>query len=190
MKSLLLPALFLAAFSTCAAPSRDSFNIASVEAPGRLERVTLNDAHIELSLPQAWQSKPEFHERTGSMMFLFHRKAVYDSQGRRVVPSLGVLVEDVPDGVDLVEYSTAKRTQASQRDMSSIKLAWASAEGPGSLCYVAEYLDPGGISHKAYLFHTLSTGKGVQIIIDGTESVFNMLDPEYRLIIGRLRYID
>jgi hypothetical protein len=28
---------------------------------------------------------------------------------------------------------------------------------------------------------------GAQVIIDGTESVFDMLDPEYRLILGQLR---
>jgi hypothetical protein len=110
VKTLFVLFFFLAAFSACAASSHDSFNIASVESPGRLETVALDSAHIELSLPRAWQSKPEFHENQGSTMCLFLRQAIYDSQG-------------------------------------------------------------------------------AQVIIAGTESVFDMLDPEYKLILGQLRYL-
>jgi len=188
MKLLLVPLLFLAVFSTCSAPSYDSFNIASIETPGTLETITLDSAHIEISLPRAWQRKPEIYEKPGVTMYHFRRQTVYDSEARRIIPNLAVFAEEVPRGVDLIEYSVAKRTEAAYRDMSSVKLAWATPGDPGSLCYLAQYDDPAGIAHKVYLVHALVNGKGIQIIIDGTESVFDMLDPEYRLILGRLRF--
>jgi hypothetical protein len=53
----------------------------------------------------------------------------------------------------------------------------------------ARYDNPMGIAHKIYLVHALAEGKGIQILIDGTESVFEMLAPEYKLILGRLRFM-
>jgi hypothetical protein len=189
MKSILVPFLLLAALSGCSAPSHDSFNIASIESPGTLETITLDSAHVEISLPRAWQRKPEVYEKPGLTMYHFRRQAVYDAAARRIIPNLAVFAERVPRGVDLVEYSVTKRTQSIYRDMYAFELERATPGNPGSLCYLAQYDDPSGIAHKVYLVHSLVEGKGIQIIIDGTESVFDMLDPEYRLILGRLRFV-
>lgn len=188
MKSFFMLFFFLAAFSRCAAPSHESFNIASIETPGPLETIALDSAHVVISLPRAWQTRPDIHEKSGAIMYHFRRQAVYDSQGRRIIPNLAVFAEQVPKGIDLVEYSVGKRTQAAYTEMSSMKIAWLTAGDPGSLCYLARYDDPAGIAHKVYFVHSLVEGKGIQVIIDGTESVFEMLDPEYKLILGRLRF--
>jgi hypothetical protein len=189
MRSILVSLFLLVLLPMCSAPSHDSFKIASIETPGTLERIALDSAYVEISLPRAWQKKPETYEKPGSAMYHFRRQAVYDDAARHIIPNLAVFSETVPRGVDLIQYSVTKRTQAAYRDLSSVKLAWATPGNPGVLCYLAQYDDPSGIAHKVYLVHSLVNGKGIQIIIDGTESVFDMLDPEYRLILGQLRFM-
>lgn len=189
MKAILVSLFILTLLSACSSPPHDSFTIASVEAPGALEKMTLDSAYVEISLPRAWQTKPEINEIQGLAMYHFRRQAIYDDKARCIIPNLAVISEDVPQGVGLIEYSVTKRTQAPYRDLSSVKLAWATPGNPGALCYLAQYNDPKGLAHKMYVVHSLMHGKGIQIIIDGTESVFDMLDPEYKLIIKTLRFV-
>ena len=189
MKSILVSLFLLALLSACSAPSRDSFNIASIESPGALETITLDSAHVELSLPGAWQRKPEVYEKPGMTMYHFRRQAVYDSAARRIIPNLAIFVEEVPRGINIIQYYVTNRSLASYRDLSFVKFAWVTPENRDALCSLAQYDDPSGIAHKVYIVHSLVRGKGIQIIIDGTESVFDMLDPEYKLILGRLRFM-
>jgi hypothetical protein len=181
--------LLLALLSACAAPSRDSFKIASIEKPGTLQTIPLDSARIVISLPQTWQGKPDIYEKPGVTMYQFRRQVVYDSLGRGIIPNLAVFAEKVPPGIDLVEYSVNKRIQKSLRELSSVKFAWATPGEFGLICYLAEYDDPAGIPHTIYVAYSLVRGTGIQVIIDGTTSVFDMLDPEYKLILNRLQFM-
>jgi hypothetical protein len=188
VKHLFIPLFLLPFLAACAAPSQDSFKIASGEHPGQLHVIPLDSAGVVISLPEAWQAKPEIVQKPGATMYHFRRQAVYDSRGVWIIPNLAGFTENVPPGIDLVEYSVTKRTQQPYSDMRSMKLAWAVPGELGMLCYLAQYDDAAGLAHKVYLVHAMACrGRGIQIVIDGTESVFDMLDPEYKLIINGVR---
>lgn len=186
MKSVLLAALIIVTLTSYSAAFQESFDNSSSENTTDLNKVELESGRIEIWLPESWNNQPEKREDPGVTIYHFRRHPVNDGSKRRIIPNLAVLAEDIEEDIGLVEYSVSKRTQLPYRGLSSMELAWMTPGSPGVLCYLAEYDAPSGMKHKLYIIHSLIKGRGIQIIIDGTKSVFDMLDSEYKIILDRL----
>jgi hypothetical protein len=99
------------------------------------------------------------------------------------------MIESVPDGQDLVEYSISKRMNLPIKILKVIapeKREFGDVEGIG---YLATYDDPSGLPHEVYVVHAVIKNRGIQVIIDGTASVFDKLDSEYRSILRSFKLL-
>jgi hypothetical protein len=151
--------------------------------------VQLPEAGLSVSLPATWDSNPQVRQRPGHTMYQFRRSPIIDSSGRNIIPNFAVMIDNVPDSQDLVEYSIAKRMKLPMKVLQVIapdKNEFGYVEGIG---YLASYDDPPGLTHKIYVVHAIIKGKGIQVIIDGTDSVFDDLDSEYKSILKSFKLL-
>jgi hypothetical protein len=145
--------------------------------------VQLPEAGLSVSLPAAWDSNPQIHQRPGQTMYQFRRSPITDSAGRNIIPNFMMMIESVADDQGLIEYSILKRRNLPIKVLQVIapeNKEFGDVDGIG---YLARYDDSPGLTHKVYVVHAIIKGKGIEVIIDGTESVFDNLDLEYRLIL-------
>jgi len=160
-----------------------------VEIGSGIHKVTILELKLSFDLPVDWNAVPQIHRKKGQTMYHFRRDPVKDSFGRRIIPNLAVFIEDIPEGLDIVEYSVNLRMRESY---SYLKIVGTKPGQFGELSGVgniATYTEPVGLHHKVVIFQTVHEGKGVQIVIDGTESVFDDLKDEYDFVLQSLRYV-
>ena len=107
----------------------------------------------------------------------------------RVKQFLPVFIEDIPEGVDAIEYAISIRTRESFNQFTDVVYKPGLFGEIGGVTHIATYIDPEQITHRIVLFCTVKENKGVEIIMDGTESVFVDLKDEYDSILQSLKQV-
>ena len=145
--------------------------------------VRIPEAGLSVSLPSTWSSNPEKTERSGRTLYRFQRSPITDPSGQRIIPNFAVVIESVPPDQDVIEYSTEKRLKSPFKVLKVITSENGEFGDVSGIGYIATYNDPPQMVHKVYVVHTIIGDKGIQIFVDGTESVFDTLDSEYKSIL-------
>ncbi len=165
-------------------------------APGADEPITsdprvavIKEAHITVTLPPHWKTTPERVEKNGRLTIKFRRDPLDDRKGRRIMPSVGFVIEPTDPGEDLVEYSMAKRDEAPFKVLETYDAEDGRYGEVGGIGYLTSYMDRGGAMHKGYVLHTIVGEIGIQITLDGTEADFDLLDSEFKAILKSLRVL-
>jgi hypothetical protein len=70
----------------------------------------IKEAQIEIDLPnEEWFLTDKIENKI--TVYWFKRNPIVDNEQKRVIPNIAVLVDDVDEGMDITNYSIAKRTQ-------------------------------------------------------------------------------
>jgi len=152
-------------------------------------RLTIPELKLSLELPAAWNSRPNIHEQDRLVMYHFRRNAIMDGYGRMIIPNLSLFIEDIPEGVDAIEYALSIRMRESFSQFTDVVYKPGFFGEIGGVAHVAAYIDPELIKHRIVLFCTVQENKGVEILMDGTESVFEDLKDEYDSILQSLKQV-
>ncbi|NQT96110.1 MAG: hypothetical protein HQ562_00055 [Candidatus Marinimicrobia bacterium] len=181
MKSISTLIITSILFITCA---KQTTKITSnADGVYKIQEISLN-----ISLNDNWKSDGKLANGpvTG---YNFVHNAISDKQGNLVLPFIGIMFEQVPANTNILMYSMGKRTQLPPMKiievLSSDSKEFQLQTGVG---YLGSYHDSNGVNHKIIVIHMINKTKGVQIIIDGTESVYQLMKKEYKNIINSINF--
>jgi len=178
---------FLLTVSCVPVPSFTEYTFEAMQQGSH--RLTIPELKLSLELPSAWHNRPNIHESDRLVMYHFRRDAIRDAQGRMIIPTTALFIEDIPEGVDAIEYAINVRIRDSFSQFTDVVYKPGFFGEIGGVAHVATYIDPKQIQHRIVLFCTVQEHKGVKIIMDGTESVFDDLKDEYDSILQSLKRV-
>lgn len=128
------------------------------------------------------------NEKIRAAMFSFRREGFMDSSKMIVMPNVTFIFEKVPLNTPLANYTA----ESLKRVPVIIKNKFTAAEGPitikNAVGYVGTYRSPDGKDHTLVLVHALSTGKGMQIVMDITTELSSKVINEFYEILRSVKF--
>jgi hypothetical protein len=147
----------------------------------------IKEAKIKIDLPNKSWSLVDKKSNNDVTVYYFKREFIEDEDGRKIIPNIGVVIEDVEHDLDVVTYSAAKRAKINF-EVSEVysydggKIGFANAIG-----YKGKYNDNRGLAHTIYVVHGVNGNKGFQVICDATTSVADKVADEFLASLKSLR---
>jgi hypothetical protein len=147
----------------------------------------IKEAKIKIDLPNKLWALADKQSNNDVTVYYFKREFIEDEDGRKIIPNIGVVVEDVENDLDVVIYSAAKRAKINF-EVSEVytsdggKIGFANAIG-----YKGKYNDNRGLAHTIYVVHGVNGNKGFQVICDATTSVADKVEGEFLASLKSLR---
>jgi hypothetical protein len=146
---------------------------------GAFAQETIKEAKISMSLPNEKWTLNQKADQNGTQAYIYKREPVIDSLGRRIIPNLAIIVEDIESNLDVVTYSALKRSKTPFK----VSKVFIQGDGPiefkNAIGYLGSYTDNIG-DHTIYMIYLINNKKGVQVICDVVTSLFDKLDPEFQ----------
>lgn len=150
------------------------------------ELVSLDKTKVSFEVPDKWK----LVQRKGSesaALFLCERDAI-EVNGMNVSANFMVLLQKVDH--QKIDKETFHKRALQMPSFSTIKEVPTTENlfqipGKGVL---GRYIDKRGLEHKVYVFDSLIEGdKGIIVVVDGLEKMFDTLDSEYQLILRSIK---
>ncbi len=148
---------------------------------------SIKEAGISINLPNSKWHLTDSEENNSRAVYIFKREAIIDNSNTQIIPNIAVIIEDVDENTDVIEYSIVKRTKT-PFDVSETfihgdgKLNYKNAVG-----YKGTYKDQRSILHTIYVVHAINKNKGIQLILDTTSETFAEIDPEFLAVLKSLK---
>ncbi len=167
-----------------------SSTLPSIEMQEKDGQYTLTDAGFSVDLPSYWNPTQIGVKKKTINGYNYARDPVIDNSGLQVVPFISIMYEKVDNNTDLIFYSVFKRSSLPPFKIDEV-LTGDHEEYPlpFGIGYLGHYYDSMGILHKIFIIHVISNDWGIQIIIDGTASIFEVMKEEYIQIIKSISII-
>jgi len=129
-------------------------------------------------LPDAFERIPAEQLPDGSVLHRFKHEGIVDGSGIVVHPNIAFIITDVPLNTDVVRFS------ASRRRFDVIKMYAPSDPlfDVNAIGHLAEYTDTfegREYKHRIYVLHAVQDSKGIEVVLDSTESVFNKVNGDF-----------
>ncbi len=152
------------------------------------QKIKIKEAGIEFILPNKLWNLTLQDQQNQIFIHQYKREEII-SNGFQVIPNLAIIVEPVPDSMNVIEFSLLKRmsvpfsvleTFISTDDNSPIQFE-------NAIAYKGIYEDKQEIEHTILLVHLINDLKGIQFIIDITSGLYQETEDELLEIIGSIR---
>ncbi len=140
--------------------------------------VFLEEIGWAFTLPDAFEPVPAEVLPDGSVLHRFKHEGIADDSGIVVHPNIAFIIMDVPPDTDPVLFS------ASRRRFDIIKM-YTPADilfDVNAIGYLAEHTDTFDgreYKHRIYVLHAVQDSKGIEVVLDSTESVFNKVNGDF-----------
>ncbi|MHC1682724.1 MAG: hypothetical protein AB6733_07220 [Clostridiaceae bacterium] len=154
----------------------------TVEVNGN--KVTFKEWKFSIELPSdVWEFNPEIYNKTsGFEDFVFQRKEnLVASTGKGYSPSVAVLFYSVPEGTELINFSTILRTQM-EKNFPSIDsmFGYEGTEPKFKIPVLGYYGHLGeGNKYSVYIVHAVKGTVGVQVSFEIIDAVLDKAKPEF-----------
>ena len=146
----------------------------------------IKEANLSLTLPNDKWKFFKSQDANGVQVYLYNREAIKDSSGYNVIPNISVVIENVDKKLDAVTYSIMKRSQVKFK----VDKVFIQKDGiidlKNAVGYRGRYTDKFG-EHTIYVIHAINRGKGIQVIFDVLTTLFDKLDPEFKVTLKSLK---
>jgi ribosomal protein L35AE/L33A len=153
------------------------------------DEIKIEEIQMVFSLTKNWEKSGDKMMNGPLTGYNFIRKPIVDGKGMNVSPFIGIMFEEVPENINILMYSMSKRTQLPPMKiievLSSDSKEYKLKYGVG---YLSTYVDSNGLTHKIIVLHMINSTKGIQMIIDGTESVYDQMKNEYIDIVKSIKF--
>ena len=156
------------------------------------------EAKITLMLPNSqWPALTR--EIIGKrILYSSKRASITDKVGGKVIPNIGIILESIPESIDLETFSAALLGDlqgASIQDMQPLRILnnyhFGGADriipSKNMLGYKATYKDESSIVHSVYVIYIVSNNCGIQVIFDATAELFPECSSEFLKIIRTIQ---
>ena len=157
-----------------------------VGCTGISKQVTVPEIYWSFDLPTAYNQVPVADLGNGVSMYRFKREPIVDASGLAVHPNIGFVIEDVPAGTDPVLFSASKR-RFKVLEVYSPTSGIFSINAIGYLAEYEETIDGKSYLHHIYVLHAVQGAKGIEVILDATQSVFAEVQDEFLSVLKSLR---
>ncbi|MCC6299738.1 MAG: hypothetical protein IT314_10600 [Anaerolineales bacterium] len=157
------------------------------------EKVLFPQLGLSFAFPSSdWDVNPYRHEsKADAEVISFWRKGILDSSGREIVPVLGIVVGEVPEKSDIVEYSAFWRANFPKHQVDDI---FTKDDGlinlPYAIGYKIRYTDQYSIEHTIFLIHAIKEKTSFQISLDSTTEMFPQFEGDFIKILKSIEYIE
>jgi hypothetical protein len=147
----------------------------------------LKEAKLLIDLPNENWFLANKQESNGRIVYFFKREAIEDAEGRKIIPNIGVVIEDVEKDMDAVRYSALKRSAASFEVLEVFTHESGRLKFQNAVGYKGKYVDRYELDHSLYIIHAVNSGKGIQLICDATASVMEKVEGEFKKTLMSIR---
>ncbi len=116
-------------------------------------------------------------------LYLFKREPIKDENGVPIFPNIAIIIENIPENFDAVLYSInvqrriKYKTKTLKYFVPSDSLF--SINAFGTLIEYTEKWRERDVVHKVYQLYSVVGTKGIQVIMDCTDSVFKTVNDEF-----------
>lgn len=166
--------------------------------PKRGEKVNIEEYGFSFQLPsEKWSFRQhEGNETIGKEMYLYKREPIIDSKNRPVIPNIGISFTRVPEDLDVLTYF-ANIKIALHRDLNYNSYIDKDMFNPnnfnlknavghmGTLTYPDD-IYPGDIEHTVVMVHAIHNGIGIQITMDITTELYEVVEEEFKYVLKTL----
>ncbi|MEW6351181.1 MAG: hypothetical protein AB1646_19155 [Thermodesulfobacteriota bacterium] len=185
MRSLVVAvlAIFLAAFTAQAQDSPQAPQPVQTQESFTAHGSTVSYARPD---PEAWNLVSNGTDaKSGAYLLMFKRRPIKDAQGRDIEPVIAIICESVPESVDVIRYSIAKRMQIPFKVNKLMTPQNGDFTHRNSVGFEGEN-QQGRVLHKVLIAHMRHGKVGAQTICDSTDGVYEKVEADMR---GFLRSI-
>lgn len=127
------------------------------------------------------------HKQAPAYLVMFEHEPIKDPKGRDIKPVIGLICESVPDSLDVIKYSIAKRGQMPFKVNKMMTPQDGSFIYRNSVGYEGEY-QRGSVLHKVFVGHLRRAGVGLQVICDSTDGVYDKVEADMRSFLRSLTF--
>lgn len=146
----------------------------------------IDEAKISLLLPNGSWKIADKIDQNEMQAYIYLREPIIDSIGREVISNIAVVVEDVDEETDVINYSILKRLQMSMKVVEMFTHEDGLIDFQNALGYKFKYNDVLG-EHTCYVVYGINNKKGIQIIFDVTTELFDSLDAEFKITLKSIK---
>lgn len=147
----------------------------------------LKEAKVKIDLPNDSWFLADKQENKGMTIYFFKRHPIEDDEGRKIIPNISVIIEDVDKGLDAVAYSAMKRSRVNFEVLEVFTHTNGQIEFQNAVGYKGKYVDTGGLAHTIYVVHGINGKKGLQFICDVTTNILDQVDNEFMATLKSIR---
>jgi hypothetical protein len=126
-------------------------------------------------------------ERSKAYLLAFQRNPIKDAEGRPIEPVIALICESVPESLDVIRYSIAKRGQVPFDVKRVISAQDGSFTHRNSVGYEGEY-KKGSVVHKVLVAHMRHGKAGLQVICDSTDGVYDKVEEDMRSFLRSITF--
>lgn len=137
----------------------------------------INETKLAIEMPNEDWKLADTQTNGDKKVYYFKRTPITDSQNRQVIPNISIIVES-NQGMDVVTYSAMKRIEMPFEVLEVFIPANINMEYENAIGYKGVYDDKFG-AHKIYVIFLNNKKKGLRIICDVTEELFDQVEPEF-----------
>jgi len=117
-------------------------------------------------------------KKSKKYLIMFEHNPIEDSKGRNIKPVIAIICEKVPDSVDAIRYSIAKRVHTPFKVNKMMSHQDGSFTYRNAIGYEGEYKRK--VVHKVLVGHLRHAAVGVQVICDSTDGVYDKVEADMR----------
>lgn len=147
----------------------------------------LKEAKIKIDLPNDSWFLADKQENKAMTVYYFKRQPIEDDDGRKIIPNIAVIIEDVDKDLDAVTYSTLKRSKVNFEVLKVFTHEGGQIGFQNAVGYKGKYVDQGGLDHTIYIIHGINEKKGIQFICDVTTNILDKVESEFLVTLKSIR---
>jgi hypothetical protein len=147
----------------------------------------LKEAKIKIDLPNDSWFLADKQETKGMTVYYFKRKPIEDNEGRKIIPNISVIIEDVDRDLDAVTYSAMKRSKVNFKVLEVFTHESGTIKYENAIGYKGSYVDKNELDHTIYIVHGINGKKGLQFICDVTTNILDQVDNEFLTTLKSIR---
>jgi len=125
--------------------------------------------------------------RSKAYLLMFKRNPIKDAEGRPIEPVMAIICEEVPESLDVIRYSIAKRAQIPFDVNRLMTPQDGSFTHKNSVGFEGEY-KRGSVVHKVLVAHMRHGEVGLQVICDSTDGVYDKVEEDMRTFLRSLTF--
>ncbi|HBH25757.1 MAG TPA: hypothetical protein DDY13_20375 [Cytophagales bacterium] len=142
---------------------------------GQTTKIEGTKLHITMPNPE-WELT-NTQENGDILVYYFKRTPIIDSQQRKVIPNISIIVEE-NDGLDVVTYSIMKRNSMPFDVTDTFIPKDIEMKYKNAIIYRGSYNDEHG-KHQLYVVFVNNGKTGLRVICDVLDELFEHVEPEF-----------
>jgi len=189
-KLVILTVVFLAGIGLCSILQPGTYSANEKNGP-EMNGIIFDDWGASFALPSSkWTFIGEqYNEKMETSVFSYRREGIVDKSREKVLANISFIFEKVPKNMNLATYSTISLKRGVPL---KIKSKFTAVDGLMSLKnaigYVATFYDPYKKEHTIVLVHAISSGKGMQVIMDITTELAPQVSKEFDYVLKSITF--